>query len=52
MSELHSLLAQIDSLCGQLAAAIQAAEPRLYPMLGIAVLAAFLAFRPKDPDQI
>jgi hypothetical protein len=52
MSELLSLLAQLDGLCGHVATAIHHSEMRLYPMLAVVVVAVFLAFRPKDPDQI
>lgn len=53
MSQLLFLLDQFDRLCGQLAAAIQAAQPQLYAVLGLAVVAAFLAVpRKDDPDQI
>ena len=52
MSALLSLLAQFDAFCGQLAAAIHRSEMQLYAMLAIVVVAAFFAFRPRDPDQI
>jgi len=49
---LLSLLAQLDSFCGQLAAAIHGSEAQLYAMLSIVVVAGFFAFRPEDPDEI
>lgn len=53
MSQLLSVLAQLDGFCGQLAAAIQGAQPQLYAMLVVAVVAAFFVFpREDDPDQI
>ena len=53
MSQLLSLLARLDSLCDQLATAIQGSETQLYAMLTLVVVAAFFAFPPKDdPDQI
>jgi len=53
MSQLLSFLAQIDTVCGQLATAMQAAQVQLYPMLALVVVAAFLVFPPKnDPDQL
>ncbi len=53
MSQLLSLLDQFDSLCGQLAVAIQGSQTQLYAMLALVVVAVFFAFPPKDdPDQI
>jgi len=53
MSQLLSLLTELDRFCGQVAAAIHGAEMQLYAMLALAVVAAFVAFPPKDdPDQI
>ncbi len=53
MSQLASLLAQLDSTCGQLAAAIHSSQTQIYTMLAVAVVAAFFAFPPKDdPDQV
>ena len=53
MSQLHSLLAQLDDLCGQLTTAINQSQPQLYAMLTLAVVAAFFVFpREDDPDQI
>ncbi len=52
MSRLLSLLDQLDALCGQLATAIHGAQTQLYAMLALAVVAAFFALPPKDPDQI
>jgi hypothetical protein len=52
VSQLLSLLAQLDTFCGQLAAALHGAEPRLYAMLSLVVVAGFFLFRPKDPDEI
>ncbi len=53
MSQLASVLAQLDSLCGQLATAIHGAQTQIYATLAIAVVAAFFAFPPKDdPDQV
>ena len=53
MSQLLSLLAQVDHVCGQFAAAIQGAQTQLYAMLALAVVVAFfVAPRKDDPDQI
>jgi hypothetical protein len=52
VSQLVSFLAQIDGLCGQLAAALHGSETQLYAMLSLVVVAGFFAFRPEDPDQI
>jgi hypothetical protein len=53
MSLLLSVVDQLDRLCGQLATAIDGAQPRLYAMVGLAVVAAFLVVpRKDDPDQI
>jgi hypothetical protein len=53
MSHLLSLLDQLDSFCGQLAAAIEGSQTQLYAILALAVVAAFLTFpRQDDPDQI
>ena len=53
MSQLLSLLAQLDRFCEQLTTAIQGAQTQLYTMLALVVVAAFFAFPPKDdPDQI
>jgi hypothetical protein len=52
VSQLLSLLAQLDSFCGQLAAAIHGAEPRLYALLTLAAVVGFFAFRPEDRDEI
>jgi hypothetical protein len=53
MTDLVSLLTQLDSFCQQLAIAIQDIQTQLYAVLALIVLAAVLAFPPKDdPDQI
>lgn len=53
MSQLLSLLVQLDSFCGQLATAIHESETQLYATLVLVVVAAFFAFPPKnDPDQV
>ena len=53
MSQLPSLLAQLDSFCAQLSTAMQGAQTQLYMVLALVVVAAFFAFPPKDdPDQI
>jgi hypothetical protein len=53
MSQLLSLLVQLDSFCDQLATAIHGSQTRLYAMLALVLVAAFFAFPPKDdPDQI
>lgn len=53
MSQLLSLLTELDRFCGQLATAIHGSQTQLYVMLALAVVAAFFAFPPKDdPDQI
>jgi hypothetical protein len=53
MSLLLSLVDHFDRLCAQLATAIEAAQPQLYAMIGLAVAAAFVLARHKDdPDQI
>lgn len=53
MSQLISLVAQLDHLCGQFAAAIQGSQTQLYAMLALAVVVAFFAApRKDDPDQI
>jgi hypothetical protein len=53
MSQLLFFVDQFDRLCGQLATALQAAQPQLYAVLGLAVVAAFLlAPRKDDPDEI
>jgi len=53
MSQLLSLLAELDRVCGQLAVAIDGSQMQLYAMLTLVVVAAFFAFPPKDdPDQI
>ena len=53
MSQLSFFLAVVDRFCGQLATAIQGAQPRLYAMLAVAVVVGFFAFpRKDDPDQI
>ena len=53
MSQLQSLLAQLDTFSEQLAVAIQGSRSQLYVMLAIAVVTAFFAVPPKDdPDQI
>jgi hypothetical protein len=53
MSQLISLVVQLDHVCGQLATAIQGAQMQLYAMLALAVVVAFFAVpRKDDPDQI
>jgi hypothetical protein len=53
MSQLLSLLAALDRVCGELATAIDGSQTQLYAMLTLVVVAAFFAFPPKDdPDQI
>ena len=53
MSQLLSLLAAFDHVCGEFATAIDGSQTQLYAMLTLVVVAAFLAFPPKDdPDQI
>lgn len=53
MSQLASLFAQLDRVCGQLATAIQGSQTQLYAVLALVVVAAFFAFPPKDdPDQV
>jgi hypothetical protein len=53
MSQLMSLLAQLDTVCGQLATALHGAQTQVYAVLALVVVAAFFAFPPKDdPDQI
>jgi hypothetical protein len=53
MSQLLSLLAQVDHFCGQFAAAILAGQTQLYAMLALVVVVAFFAVpRKDDPDQI
>ncbi len=53
MSQLHSLLVQLDGFCGQLASALQGAQTQIYAVLALVVVAAFVAFPPRDdPDQV
>jgi hypothetical protein len=53
MSEPSSLIVQLDSVCQQIATAIQGSEMQIYATLAVVVVAAYFAFPPKDdPDQI
>jgi hypothetical protein len=47
------MLAEIDRLCGQVAAAIHASELQLYAMLALVIILSVLLFPPEDdPDQV
>jgi hypothetical protein len=50
MTDLISLLTRFDELCANMASALQHAEPRLYPMLALAVVVAWFAL-PRRKDE-
>ena len=53
MNELLSFINQLDRLCEQIATAIQGSETQIYATLAVILVAAFIAFPPKDdPDAI
>jgi hypothetical protein len=53
MSDMASILGEIDHLCGQLSIALQNAEFRIYATLAVVVVLSALLFPPKDDlDQI
>jgi hypothetical protein len=53
MNELLSFINQFDRLCEQIATAIQGSETQIYANLAVILVAAFIAFPPKDdPDAI
>ena len=53
MNEITSLLSEIDSVCGQFAAALQHAQLQVYATIAFVLALSVLLFPPKDdPDQI
>lgn len=53
MSDGTSLLAAIDRVCGQFAAALHHSELQVYTMIALVVVLSALLFPPKDdPDQV
>ena len=53
MSDSTSLLAGIDRICGQFAAALQHSELQIYATIALVVVLSVLLFPPKDdPDQV
>jgi hypothetical protein len=53
MSDIMSILGQVDRLCGQIATALHNAELQIYATLALVVLLSIFLFPPKnDPDQI
>jgi hypothetical protein len=50
MTDLISLLTGVDQLCADVASALQHAEPRLYPMLAVAVVIARIALPPRKDE--
>jgi hypothetical protein len=53
MGDAASFLFAFDRFCGQVAAALQHAQPQIYAGIALAVVLGMLLFPPKDdPDQI
>lgn len=53
MRDPSAVLAAIDRMCGQLAAALHHAEWQIYATLAVVVILSVLLFPPKnDPDQV
>jgi hypothetical protein len=53
MGDPAAVLIAFDRLCGQVAAALQHAQPQVYAGIALAVVLGMLLFPPKDdPDQI
>jgi hypothetical protein len=53
MSNSFSFLGDVDRLCGQIAAAMQASELQIYATLAVIIVLSFLIIPPKnDPDQV
>jgi hypothetical protein len=52
MNEAHSLVANIDRICGQFTLALHNSEPYVYAALTLLLLIGVLLFPPRnDPDQ-
>jgi hypothetical protein len=53
MSDPSSVLAQVDRICGQFAAALHHSELQLYATIAVVIALSVLLFPPKDdPDQV
>jgi hypothetical protein len=53
MTDSTSLLAAIDRVCGQFAAALAHSELKIYATIALVIVLSALLFPPKnDPDQI